>query len=160
MSKDCTNRGGTRAGAGRKPKPLAEKIKEGIPASAMPEPPELTGVEMPEIKSYLSDEQRMGELQGKEIFEETYRWVAQHRCEHIRLSSNTPSLWHEPFSLSALHRNTALSLSIQRRGLQFRPRLYPWLRTISNRPTSSGSRYSASCRKTAGSLSRAIPRTI
>ena len=83
MSKDCTNRGGTRVGAGRKPKPLADKIKEGIPASAMPEPQELVGVEMPEIRSYLSDEQRMGELKGKEIFEETYRWIARHRCEHI-----------------------------------------------------------------------------
>lgn len=64
MAKDGTNRGGARVGAGRKKKPLAEKIQEGKAAKAvvLPEPPELTAGELPDVKEYLSDTQRTGEL--------------------------------------------------------------------------------------------------
>ena len=36
MAKDGTNRGGARAGAGAKKKPLADKIAEGNPGSPSP----------------------------------------------------------------------------------------------------------------------------
>ena len=51
MAKDGTNRGGARVGAGRKKKPLAEKIQEGKAAKAvvLPEPPELTAEELPDV---------------------------------------------------------------------------------------------------------------
>jgi len=85
MAKDGTNRGGKRTGAGRKPKPLAEKIQEGKKAKAMsmPEPAELEGAEMPDIKEFLSEEQRMGELYGKEIYEQMWEWLAQRNCAHL-----------------------------------------------------------------------------
>ena len=85
MAKDGTNRGGARVGAGRKKKPLAEKIQEGKTATALniPEPPELEGAEMPDIKEFLSDEQRMGELHGKEIFEQMWKWLNDRHCAHL-----------------------------------------------------------------------------
>ena len=52
MAKDGTNRGGARVGAGRKKKPLAQKIAEGQRAVAIPEPTDLQGVEMPAVKDY------------------------------------------------------------------------------------------------------------
>ena len=57
MAKDGTNRGGARLGAGRKKKPLAQKIQEGQKAIAMPAPVDLQGVDMPSVKEYLSDEE-------------------------------------------------------------------------------------------------------
>ena len=71
MAKDGTRRGGARPGAGRKRKPLAAKIAEGKNATALalPEADPFNGPEINEIKDYLSREQRMGQLYGKEIFE-------------------------------------------------------------------------------------------
>ena len=85
MAKDGTNRGGARIGAGRKKKPLAEKIAEGKAENAkiIPEPPELAGADMPDVKEYLSDEQRMGKLFGKEIYEEVWKWLAERKCTHL-----------------------------------------------------------------------------
>ena len=70
MAKDGTNRGGRRPGAGRKKKPLSEKIKEGKTATVMklPEPPELETISMPPIKEFMTAEQRMGELHADEIY--------------------------------------------------------------------------------------------
>lgn len=70
MAKDGTNRGGRRPGAGRKKKPLSEKIKEGKSATVMklPEPPELENISMPPIKDFMTAEQRMGELHADEIY--------------------------------------------------------------------------------------------
>lgn len=82
---NASNWGGKRIGAGRKPKPLAEKINEGKTAMAMPvpEPPDIEAADMPEVRDYLSDDQRMGELHGKEIYEEMYMFIARHGCTDI-----------------------------------------------------------------------------
>lgn len=52
MAKDGTNRGGKRPGAGRKRKPLAEKIQEGQKAIAlaMPEQDDLDGEDVESIR--------------------------------------------------------------------------------------------------------------
>ncbi len=82
MAKDGTNRGGARPGAGRKPKSVAEKIKAGQVASKLSTPAELKGVDMPPIKDFLTEEQRDGtELCAKEVYENTYRWLVQMKCE-------------------------------------------------------------------------------
>ena len=49
MAKDGTRRGGARAGAGRKPKALTDKINEGISATIieLPETPTMEGVDVP-----------------------------------------------------------------------------------------------------------------
>lgn len=85
MAKDGTNRGGKRIGAGRKPKPLAEKLQEGKKATALdiPPPAELEGAEVPDIKEFLSQEQRMGELYGKEIYEQMWDWLVKRGCAHL-----------------------------------------------------------------------------
>ncbi len=49
----------------------------------LPEPPELEGEEMPDIKEYLSEDQRMGTLHGREIYEETYHWLAERKCARL-----------------------------------------------------------------------------
>ena len=82
-AKDGTNRGGARPGAGRKRKPLAEKIAEGKTAKIIPAPPDLETADMPAVKEYLSDDQRMGNFYAKEIYEETWQWIKQHGCDHI-----------------------------------------------------------------------------
>ena len=82
-AKDGTNRGGARPGAGRKPKPLAEKIMEGKRGKAIPAPPDLETTDMPDVKAYLSDDQRMGDFYAKEIYEETWRWLKDRHCDRI-----------------------------------------------------------------------------
>lgn len=82
MAKDGTNRGGARPGAGRKPKSAAEKIRDGQTASVLSAPDNLKGVDMPPIKDYLTETQRDGtELCAKEVYEDTYRWLVQMKCE-------------------------------------------------------------------------------
>ena len=80
-AKDGTNRGGARPGAGRKPKPLAEKIMEGKKGKVIPAPPDLETPDMPDVKEYLSDDQRMGDFYAKEIYEETWRWLKDRHCD-------------------------------------------------------------------------------
>lgn len=55
MAKDGTARGGSRVGAGRKPKALADKVVQGMSAKvlAFPEPAELQGADVPPVKEYL-----------------------------------------------------------------------------------------------------------
>ncbi len=82
MAKDGTRRGGARPGAGRKPKPLADRIKAGQRAEAMMAPADLEGVDMPPIREYLQELQRDGsELCAGEIYEETYRWLKGMKCD-------------------------------------------------------------------------------
>ena len=83
MSKDGTNRGGARIGAGRKKRPLAQQIQEGEKAMAIPEPVDIQGVEMPDVKEYLSDEQRIGTLYAKDVYVETWTWLHRRRCDHL-----------------------------------------------------------------------------
>ena len=61
MAKDGTNRGGARAGAGRKKKALSEKIAEGNPGHrplTMIDSSAMEGVDMPPPSDYLSAMQR------------------------------------------------------------------------------------------------------
>ena len=62
MAKDGTRRGGARAGAGRKPKALTDKINEGISATIieLPETPTMEGVDVPPVKDYLKTKQKSG----------------------------------------------------------------------------------------------------
>ncbi len=82
MAKDGTRRGGARPGAGRKPKALADKLKEQKKVTAMTVPPELKGVEMPSIREYLMEQQRDGtKLCSEEVYEETMRWLKEMQCD-------------------------------------------------------------------------------
>ena len=86
MAKDGTARGGARAGAGRKPKALAEKI--GVDGSAavmeLPEPPAIDGADMPPVKDYLKAAQKSGkDLCAAEVYEETWRWLKERGCERL-----------------------------------------------------------------------------
>ena len=86
MAKDGTNRGGSRVGAGRKPKALSEKIGEGRVATVMqlPEAPELQGIDMPPVKYYMSVSQKSGiDLDAKDVYEETWNWLKARRCEDL-----------------------------------------------------------------------------
>lgn len=85
MAKDGTNRGGARPGAGRKKKPLAEKIQEGKKTTALsiPEPAELDGPELEDIKKFLSEDQRMGDLYGDAVFEQMWDWLKERGCAHL-----------------------------------------------------------------------------
>ena len=85
MAKDGTNRGGARTGAGRKKKPLSEKLQEGKTATALslPEKDAFDADEIEDIKAFLSQEQRMGKLYGKEIFEQMVAWLRERNCAHL-----------------------------------------------------------------------------
>lgn len=84
MAKDGTRRGGARPGAGRKPKALAEKIKDGQRANVMMMPADLEGVEMPPLREFLTEQQRDGtELCAREVYEETFRWLKERGCEAL-----------------------------------------------------------------------------
>lgn len=90
MAKDGTNRGGSRIGAGRKPKPLSEKITEGKvkggqeQGSILPEPVPIEGVEVPPVKEYLKAKQKNGkDMCAEEVYKETYLWLKQKRCEKL-----------------------------------------------------------------------------
>ena len=83
MARDGTNRGGARIGAGRKKKPLAQKLLEGQKAVAIPTPVDLQGVDMPDVKDYLSDEQRIGRLYAKDVYTEVWEWLREHKCTHL-----------------------------------------------------------------------------
>ena len=64
MAKDGTNRGGQRTGAGRKPKPLTDKITEGRSRTAsvlsFPETVTFEGTDMPPAKEYMKADQKNG----------------------------------------------------------------------------------------------------
>lgn len=86
MAKDGTRRGGARAGAGRKPKALTEKINEGISATIieLPETPTMEGVDVPPVKDYLKTKQKNGkDLCAAEVFEETWKWLRARGCDRL-----------------------------------------------------------------------------
>ncbi|MCL1951920.1 MAG: P27 family phage terminase small subunit [Oscillospiraceae bacterium] len=89
MAKDGTNRGGVRAGAGRKPKALAEKVLEGNPGKrplevlAFPAA-DLRGEEMPPPREYLAARQKDGaSTQAVEVYGSTWRWLHERGCAHL-----------------------------------------------------------------------------
>ena len=86
MSKDGTIRGGPRPGLGRPSKALKDKITEGKADKAMvlPAPVEMTGVDIPELKDYMLDQQKGGEkFRADEVFRETYLWLKARGCEKL-----------------------------------------------------------------------------
>lgn len=91
MSKDGTNRGGARPGAGRKPKAIPEKIASGNPGGRKltivdfgDEAVNLNGNEMPPVKDYLRAKQKDGSVTcAEEIYRETWEWLRERKCDHL-----------------------------------------------------------------------------
>lgn len=79
--------GGARIGAGKKKKPLADKILESNPGKRkltvleFAEPAALTGEDMPPAREYLAAVQKNGKvLIGTEIYETTWQWLSARGC--------------------------------------------------------------------------------
>ena len=112
MSKDGTNRGGARPGAGRKPKAISEKIASGNPGGRPltvvefgDEAVNLNGNEMPPVKEYLKAKQKDGSVTcAEDIYTETWEWL--HKVKKRCLNS--------------------VSLQRSRRAPLFRPPMSPW----------------------------------
>ena len=81
MQKDGTNRGGPRAGAGRKSKALADKLTAGNPGGRKltvvnfdNDTAELEGSDMPPVKEYLRANQKGGiDLCAEDVYKETWQ---------------------------------------------------------------------------------------
>ena len=83
MARDGTSRGGARPGAGRKSKPLFEKMQDGQASDApvLPEPAELEAADVPPVRDFLKAAQKSGkDLCAEEVFSATWRWLAERRC--------------------------------------------------------------------------------
>ena len=87
MAKDGTNRGGARAGAGAKKKPLVDKIAEGNPGRRkltvidFQDTADLEGQPMPKPSAMLSATQKDGKtLVAAEVYEKTWTWLAERGC--------------------------------------------------------------------------------
>lgn len=89
MAKDGTVRGGVRAGAGRKPKELSQKILDGqtgtvLKIPEMPEPSDLVGNDMPKVDDWLKEDQYDGvEWQAEKITKDTWEYLKATGCERI-----------------------------------------------------------------------------
>jgi len=91
MAKDGTNRGGSRVGAGRKSKALADKIASGNPGGRKltivnfdDATSELVGYDMPPVKEFLKSTQKDGkDLGAEEIYKETWEWLKERGCERL-----------------------------------------------------------------------------
>jgi hypothetical protein len=94
MARDGTLRGNTPGnprGAGRKRKPLADKIAEGsadcaqiISLPDLPEPPDLESDDMPPFDDFMSAPQKVGvELKAKDVAEQTWRWLKARGCANL-----------------------------------------------------------------------------
>lgn len=103
MAKDGTMRGGRRAGAGAKKKPLIDKLADGntghrptkvitLPTGNLPD-----GAEMPKPKEFLSRKQADGKkFQAKRIYAHTWEWLSRIGIAHL---VNPDSI--ERYSMSA-----------------------------------------------------------
>lgn len=72
----------------QKKKPLAEKIINGNPGKRPLEvvsfpAVDLTGVDMPPPQEYLAAKQKDGGTIAVEVYEKTWRWLAERRCAHL-----------------------------------------------------------------------------
>lgn len=83
------SRGGTRIGAGRHKKPLEQRIMDGdvskddvsLPAPNIPND-DLLDISMPEIKEWLTKQQRDGKPFGADVeLKRIYNWVVDMGCE-------------------------------------------------------------------------------
>lgn len=82
-SNNIGGRGGTRQGAGRKPKPIKEKLENNAGGRKLTvlDIPEVEGVEMPKPNEILSAQQRDGkDFQAKAIYETTWEWLKGIGC--------------------------------------------------------------------------------
>lgn len=81
-SNNTGGQGGKRPGAGRKKKPLTEQPEN--KSVRILDIPETEGVEMPKPHDFLSATQRDGgQLQAKEIYEETWNWLKSIGCTAV-----------------------------------------------------------------------------
>lgn len=89
MAKDGTVRGGLRAGAGRKPKDLYDKIVEGRDATILAFTDldgdnDLEGQEMPKVDDWLKETQQDGQpWQAEELAQKVHIWLTQRGCDHL-----------------------------------------------------------------------------
>ena len=89
MAKDGTNRGGSRAGAGRKSKALADKLTAGNPGGRKltvvnfdNDTAELEGSDMPPVKEYLKASQKGGiDLCAEDVYKETWHIIPATHCQ-------------------------------------------------------------------------------
>ena len=83
MAKDGTNRGGCRVNAGRKRKPLDEKILDGTAIfDGEKSTKNQTKVKPP--KKFLTAIQKDGgKLYSKKIYEEITKWISERGCESL-----------------------------------------------------------------------------
>lgn len=85
LAKDGSKRGGARPGAGRPRKALADKIADGNsgrPITVLPTAANLEGEDMPAIKEYLTEEQKIGiELEADIIYKYVWNWLKDWKCE-------------------------------------------------------------------------------
>lgn len=90
MAKDGTNRGGARIGAGKKAKPLHDKILEGNPGRRplkileFKDTANLEGQTMPPPNAFLSSKQKNGQpLLAVDYYELVWRWLGERNCAHL-----------------------------------------------------------------------------
>lgn len=86
MAKDGTNRGGARPGAGRKKKPLNEKINEGKAdkAQVLKIDTDLVGEDIPPMRDYLKAKQKIGiDLCAEDVYIKTHQWLQKTGCEML-----------------------------------------------------------------------------
>jgi hypothetical protein len=83
-------RGGSRQGAGRPKKPLADKILEGNPGKRpltiveFPNSADLKGRDMPQPSGFLKAKQRVGkDLPAAVLYEKTWAWLEERKCTHL-----------------------------------------------------------------------------
>ena len=86
MAKDGTSRGGPRPGLGRPKKALADKITEGKASKEMvlPEPAELEGSIVPDVKDYMTRRQKDGSLLcAPQVYRDTMVWLNSMNCDRL-----------------------------------------------------------------------------
>ena len=86
MAKDGTNRGGARAGAGRKKKALVDKVAEGRTSTlkVLPTPTNLQGETMPPVKDFMKARQRSGkDLCAEAVYKATWEWLCEKGCASL-----------------------------------------------------------------------------
>lgn len=82
MAKDGTCRGGARVGAGKKRKPLEEKIIEGqTDVEEIPNRAIISKKIKPPKKYLIAEQKGGGKLYAKQIYKETWEWIIAHGCE-------------------------------------------------------------------------------
>ena len=85
MAKDGSNRGGARAGAGRKPKALKDKVLEGkAVVSKLPDAPVFQGVDVPPPKEFMKRRQKDGrDTCAEDVYNKTWLWLAERGCDKM-----------------------------------------------------------------------------